>query len=440
MIRIKPGHFGVLIVCATLVCGLAQSSQEPSTRSECLQCDLQLRKLIESLQAWRRSHDGNYPERLVDLYKAGLMPADGAICPKVTQEALASDARHQMATSREPGGDPEGLYEYELSPVPKSDVEARWLPPGTPSYTRRDLKLELLRRAHADQVPIVRCSSHKAIAPPEFQIPDPPMRNLTVSGEIYWSAAYWETRWLADVPYCERESIVLFGLKGPPFYVDKSPQLSCALDLRTWSCAFGDHPWWWTVPLFDEPPNGQPAPQLKAFFHEEHGRVARIGEKDFWLNGLTQLQGKISPADRDMYRQSQRQVFVSERTGLPVARSFRQACWLQGTVWTAPVNDTAGWLVWHYADGTFERVPVTYGRTTGRFWGDLDQINAERDFPEPVWKHHETAREVHRERWLRLYQQSWQNPHPDSFVTSLDFVSNTNSPAAPFIVAINVYP
>jgi len=420
----------------------AQPVQPPSTSSPCLQCDRELRKLAESLQAWRRAHDGNYPERLVDLFAAGLMPADGAICPKVRQEAIASDARHQLATSRKPGADPEGLYEYELSPnVNKSDSEASYLPPGTQPYTRRDIKLELLRRPHAEQVPLLRCASHQAEAPDEFRTFEPPaFRNLTAAGAVYWSDVYWETRWLADVPYCARESIVLFGLKGPPFYVDRPPAITSALDLRSWSCAFGDHPWWWTLPLFDEPPNRQLAPQLRPFFQEQHGRVLSVGNEDYWLNGLTQLQGKISPDDRDVYRQARRPAFVSERTGLSVARNFRKACWLQGTLWTAPANDTAGWLVWHYADRTVERVPIVYGKTTARFWGDLEQINAERNFPEPVWKHHETAQEVGKERWLRLYRQTWENPHPEIKVVSLDFVSNTNSPAGPLIVAIKVYP
>jgi hypothetical protein len=143
---------------------------------------------------------------------------------------------------------------------------------------------------------------------------------------------------------------------------------------------------------------------------------------------------------RNVYREPGMLAFVWERTHLPVARKFRKACWLQGTIWTAPDNDAAGWLIWHYGNGASERVPITYGKTTARFWGDLDQIATEKNFPEPVWKHHETAEEVGKERWLRLYEQSWDNPHPDLEVATVDFVSNRESPAAPFIVAINVYP
>jgi hypothetical protein len=302
--------------------------------------------------------------------------------------------------------------------------------------------LKLLRRAHADQVPILRCPSHRAEAPAEFHNADDSrcFRNLTERGDVYWSGTYWETRWLADVPWCARESAVLFGTKGPPFYIDKPPELSTALDLRPWSCAFGDHAWWWPVQLFDELQNSQLPPNLKPFFQENHARVLRVGGEDYWLNGLAQLQGKISRNDQDRYRQCDQESFLWERTGLTVARKFRKASWLQATVWTAPLNDIVGLLIWHYADGSLERAPIVYGKATARFWGDLQQINAELGFTEPVWKHHEAEQQLIKERWLRLYQQTWDNPHPDLIVSSLDFVSNRNSPAAPFIVAIDVFP
>jgi len=266
------------------------------------------------------------------------------------------------------------------------------------------------------------------------------MRNLGFSGDTYWSAWYWELIWLADVPYCARESMVLFGLKGPPFYVDQAPALPAALDLRRWSCGFGDHPWWWTVPLFDERPNSQLAPDLKPFFREQHGRVLEVQGEDYWINGLTQLQGRISSHERDRYRQSRRQAFVWERLGLPVDRTFKRASWLQGTLWVAPTRDVVGWLIWHYADGLTERAAVAYGADTARFWADAQQLKDEAGYPEPAWKHHQSVEEVMRERWLRLYKQSWDNPRPDVPVKSVDFVSNTNSPAAPFIVSINVFP
>jgi hypothetical protein len=424
----------------TLAAQLAVPANALCDSNSTLSCDRQMRKTAEGLQAWRRTHTGRYPSRLSDLPEAMLIPPQGGICPEILKEALRADPSHHWATSRASGGDPIPSYEYELSgTVAKSRSDALWLPSGTRPYTRQDLKVELLRRPFYEQIPILRCNTHRAAA---NGTPDDNSgwRNLTVQGNVYPSGDLWEQRWLSDVPYCCREVNVLFGLKGPAFTSGRRPGCASALDLRQWVCAFGDHAWWWTFPMFDEGANKQNTPQLHPFFRDDPGRVALLAQKEWWIDGLVQLQGRILTQKKNVYREPGLLAFVWERTALPVNRKFAKATWLQGTIWAAPTNDTAGWLVWHYSNGSTERAPITYGQTTARFWGDLQQITREQNFPEPVWKHHETAQEVGIERWLRLYEQSWDNPHPELTVTTLDFVSNRDSPAAPFIVAINVYP
>jgi len=425
-----------------LVFILVRTSRADSLASNgTLDCDREMRKTLEALQAWRRTHSGQYPARLSDLKAAGLMRREAGICPEVLREATSADAAHEMATSRVQGGDPPGTYEYELSArVPKSEFDQTWLPPGSFAYTRRDLKVELLKRKFYEQVPILRCNTHRRAAPKESTENSSPFRNCTVDGLVYWSGKLWEQRWLSDVPYCCREANVLFGLKGPPFDSGRSPALTNALDLRPWVCAFGDHPWWWTFPMFDEKPNRQETPQLKAFFREQPGRVVEVAGTRWWIDGLVQLQGRILTDQKNQYKEPGLLAFVWDRTGLQVNKRFNKAIWLQGTVWPASAGETVGWLVWHYTNGVVERVPIVYGQTTARFWGDLAQINSENGFPDPVWKHQESADAVGKERWLRLYKQSWDNPRPNVSVTSLDFVSNRNSPAAPFVVAINVVP
>ncbi len=403
-----------------------------------LPCDREMRKTFETLQAWRRQHDGRYPGRIVDLKHAGLSPSDAAMCPEWRAERLGADAAHKEITSRAEKGDPPGTYEYELSTsVLKSADERTFLPLESPPYTRQDLKIQLLRRPFFEQVPVLRCSSHRESAPAPFAGHDDVRRNATAEGGVYWSRLYWEELWVNDVPYCAREANVLFGLKGPPFHTDQHPTDSRCLDLRTWNAAFGDHAWWWTYPFFEPRTNWQSAAHLEPFFQGRHGRTLELAGTTWWLNGLVQLQGRIG---KNAYREPGRIAFVWERRGLAVARKFTYATWLQGTVWVAAPGQAAGWLVWHYADGKVERVPIVYGQTTARFWGDTNQINREINFPKPVWEHHETAVAVGKERWLRLYQQTWTNPHPNVLVTSLDFLSNTNSPAAPFLIAVNVTP
>jgi hypothetical protein len=249
---------------------------------------------LESLQAWRRLNQGRYPERLADLKNAGLMPSGGAICAGVRGEAEGADSSHRLATSRIEGGDPSAAYEYELSEkVAKSRLEARWLPLGSPRYTRLDVKRELLRRPFFEQIPILRCTSHRTSAPEQFRTNDTPWLNLNVEGRVYWSGKYWEELFLADVPYACRDANVLFGLKGPPFHSGHEPTLEAALDLRPWSCAFGDHPWWWTIRCSTKPANRDAAPHLRPFFEEKHGRVATLRKTQWWLDGLVQLQGRV---------------------------------------------------------------------------------------------------------------------------------------------------
>jgi len=406
----------------------------------CLQCDREMRKTIESLQAWRRLHQGHYPGRIIDLKEAQLLPGDGALCPDWRQERLGANAAHTEVTSRAERGDPPGTYEYELSDrAEKSFAETRFVPRDAPRYTRQDIKIELLRRPFAEQVAILRCSSHRAVAPPPFAGHDDVRRNATVKGTVYWSQTHWEQLWLEYVPLCARGVNVLFGLKGPPFHSDRAPTLPGALDLRPWACAFGDTAWWWDCPLFSD---RQLAPNLESFFHGEHGRALQLAAEEWWLDGLVQLQGRVRPnlVDEDYLREPGALAFVWQRTGLPVGKVFREASWLQGTVWTNHLGDTAGWLIWHYSDSSEEKVPLVYGKTTARFWADLNQQKEEQDFPEPIWSERQTVEAVGKERVVRLYQQTWVNPRPDVPVTSLDFVSNSNSPAAPFLIAINLKP
>ncbi|HXJ58827.1 MAG TPA: hypothetical protein VNU68_19380 [Verrucomicrobiae bacterium] len=425
-------------ICLLLLAGELAAAEADAL---CRDCDRQMRKTFEAIQAWRRVHGGRYPARLVDLKTSGLLPADGAICPDVLQERLGADAAHSDTTSRHRLGDPADVYEYEMSAtVDLRGQDRLYLPEGAPSYMRQDLKAELLRRKFSEQVAMLRCSSHRAVAPPPYEGRANVRRNITVEGKIYWSGRLWEQLWLEDVPYCARDANVLYGLKGPPFHVDRAPAFAEALDLRKWSCAFGDHPWWWTHPIFDERPNRQTAPHLRPFFQEQHGRAITLGSNHWWLNGLVQLQGQVSNLPADRYRAPGMEAFVWKRTGVQVNQQIEGATWLQGTVWTAAEGDTVGSLVWHYSNGGEETVPIIYGKTTARFWAQPAQIEQEKGFLQPVWSHYEDENKERRERWLRIYQQEWRNPRPDLLVTTVDFVSNQQCPAAPFLVAATVIP
>jgi len=427
----------VVFLWSVLAPRVTQAVTEPSW----LACDRQMRKTFEAIQAWRRSHNGAFPDRLADLERSGLLPPNSAICPEVLREQHGASTSFSGVSSSAEGADPPGTYQYEMSArVQKWAGDVSYLPDDPPHYTRQDLKAELLRRPFFEEVAVLRCTSHKAGAAAQYDDQDGSWRNLTVEGKVYWSGRYWEQVWLDDVPYCAREANVLFGLKGPPFHTDKAPTLASALDLRNWSCSFGDHAWWWTFPMFEPGPNHQTAAQLRPFFQENHGRILKLSSENWWIDGLVQLQGRIKLPSENYLTAPGILSFPWRKNGAKVGCSFGKASWLQGTVWTAAPRETAGWLVWYYEGGDSERVPIVYGRNTARFWGDQPQIDGERDFPEPVWRYHEDKESVGKDRWLRVYRQEWINPRPEAMVASLDFVSNPECRAAPFLIAVNIYP
>jgi hypothetical protein len=406
----------------------------------CLACDREMRKTFESIQAWRRLHNGQYPPRIADLKQAGLLPPNGGICPEVLRESPGASATHGGISSRTDFGDPPGIYEYEMSAkVDQYDDDKLYLPSDAKPYTRQDLKSALLRRPFFEQVAILRCSSHRAVKPKEFARDDTVFRNFTTTGNIYWSGWYWEQCWLDDVPLGARDANVLFGLKGPPFHTDRTPTLPQALDLRKWSCTFGDDAWWWGAPVFQENVERQMAANLQPFFQEDHGRVSTLDGVDWWLDGLVQLDGRIKQRGETKYDASELHGFVWQKTGLTVGRVFARATWLQGTVWTANAGETVGWLVWHYADGDTQKVAIVYGQNTARFWAEPSQMEGEKNFLEPVWRFHQHKEAVGRERWLRIYRQEWINPRPNIEVTSLDFISNPACRAAPFLIAADTF-
>ena len=432
---------GLLRLPLLLLFLLPLFSRGMETNNPCLACDRAMRKTVEAMQAWRRLHNGEYPARLADLKQAGMLPLNGGICPDVLTERAGAAAEHHQTSSRGVDRDPPGTYEYDSSDaVPKSTDDQLYLPAGTPPYSRRDVKIELLRRKFSEQVPILRCASHRRDCPVDYGTNEDVFRNATTTGDIYWSGTYWEQLFVDDVPYPERDANVMFGLKGPPFYADVAPSLPGAVDLRMWSCAFGDFTWWWTFPMFEQGTNHQYAANLAPFFEGNHGRVLDLDGTHWWINGLVQLQGRVIKEGQSPFTGPGRIAFVWQKTGLKIDRTIRGASWLQGTLWRSSLGYTVGWLVWHYADASVERVPIVYGIDTARFWADDAQLNEENGFAAPVWKHHETQAEVGKDRWLRLYRQDWTNPRPTERVVSLDFMSNTNSQGSPFLVSLNVRP
>ena len=161
----SPRSLSCLLLLATVLPVWAQGD----TGASCLACDREMRKTFEAIQAWRRLHDGHFPGRLADLKTAGLLPVDSAICPEVLRERRGASAARSGVSSSADAADPPGAYEYELSgKVRKSQSDRMFLPDDAPPYSRQDVKIALLRRQFFEQVPVLRCSSHRESAPAPF--------------------------------------------------------------------------------------------------------------------------------------------------------------------------------------------------------------------------------------------------------------------------------
>ena len=132
--------------------------------------------------------------------------------------------------------------------------------------------------------------------------------------------------------------------------------------------------------------------------------------------------------------------YLPERIdGISIGKQCERLHFLHGTGWKAPQDGTPiGHYEVHYADGTVEMIPIVYGVDV-RDWWDTDGSQAvERG--RMVWTG--TNRDIQSQNLgatqLRLYLCSWDNPKPETPITSLDFVAYRETECAPFCVAISI--
>lgn len=156
----------------------------------------------------------------------------------------------------------------------------------------------------------------------------------------------------------------------------------------------------------------------------------------FDVRGCVQLSGH-----QTVNRLSSR--FPDEMVGIRVAQKCQRLHFLHATRDTedGKTRVVAHYVV-HYDDGTSEDVPVTYNR-------DLSGSNRFDPWPESLAPGGDLSRGPLVLAWssetdafgkigrVFLFKKTWQNPHPEKVVKSLDFVS-TKAATAPFLVAITV--
>ncbi|MBE0544230.1 MAG: protein kinase [Verrucomicrobia bacterium] len=148
----------------------------------------------------------------------------------------------------------------------------------------------------------------------------------------------------------------------------------------------------------------------------------------FDMRGLIQL----AQASRDVlwwdYPRAVEQIKLRQRV--------RTLHAIMGSVGRAPEGKAIGALVLHYADGTRQECEILYGRHVRHWWTHAD-TRTDTDLAQVAWEGPHAFPKIHPTR-LRIFHSSWENPHPDKPVVSLDFVSRMTTTAAPFLIAVTV--
>ena len=89
----------------------------------------------------------------------------------------------------------------------------------------------------------------------------------------------------------------------------------------------------------------------------------------------------------------------------------------------------------NYDDGKSVTIPVVYGEDVRDWWAAENAPGVKRG--KIAWKgENEFTKEYN--VGIRLYLTSWDNPHPDKKIASIDYLKLGDGPAAPFCVAITL--
>ncbi|MGA2067982.1 MAG: hypothetical protein ABSG86_23635 [Thermoguttaceae bacterium] len=122
--------------------------------------------------------------------------------------------------------------------------------------------------------------------------------------------------------------------------------------------------------------------------------------------------------------------------GIPIHRRAIVLYILHATQWGVPqysVMDgmTIGRYQVHYVDGTAATIPIVCGRDV-RDWWSRSEKPVTRGQVAWAGRNPSASREKF---YIRLYLTTWENPHPEKPVATIDY-SSTMTDAAPFCVAM----
>jgi hypothetical protein len=106
----------------------------------------------------------------------------------------------------------------------------------------------------------------------------------------------------------------------------------------------------------------------------------------------------------------------------------------EGSDWFVKDGTPIGAYVVHYEDKSTAEIPIVYGQHT-RDWFFADG-EAEPSKAKVAWSGENEYATARRSK-VRVYRMTWENPHADKKIVSIDFTGKKEeTPAAPFVIAI----
>jgi len=153
--------------------------------------------------------------------------------------------------------------------------------------------------------------------------------------------------------------------------------------------------------------------------------LQNMGGIDFDIRGVIQLAGHRSEEITTL-------VYPQKIPGIPVNLNGKSVHFLHASAWNIDFEPMEiGSYQINYDDGDQEQIKLIYRSNTWDWWSSENDL-----LLNPVWKgknNRTTAINQH----IRIFLLSWENPHPDKKIISIDLFSNCKGPG-PMIVAISV--
>jgi hypothetical protein len=138
----------------------------------------------------------------------------------------------------------------------------------------------------------------------------------------------------------------------------------------------------------------------------------------FRVEGVVQLQGATLKQRGLRYPEAVKDI--------PIQMTCSNLHFLQGTAWPTSEGSKIGAYIIHFADGSEVEFPIKYGVDV-RDWSFHQQDPNQEVGAAWFSKQHPI--------FYRLYTSTWQNPHPNVEITSVDYVSSMTI-CAPFLLGI----